>query len=401
MNNKLIHTFSLFAACSVFTFNCYAYEDPCVSEFLQSHVSDTGDVQLEMAYFLINECVLGDNDTTKVAEKYGKVEVLIKDTAKNESKRTEIKGQVTVFLQQVRTRQQQSLGTASEFTDILERQEKLTSLINEVSTQIGRMSDYGKSITSIIHPDTSDDEWQSMGDASPYNVSFKSIILGTSGENGACTDAGSKKCKIALESMTDWLRFQNAAGGSIHEYYSNARLYEFQDYTVLREERWYSFFEATNYPMLWESLINQQFDRFTYVIGDYGLAEPPTEQLTVIRPSVAAGFANGHGQSPTPELVLEVVGYTTWDWDEADAVNRWGLSLIGTLGEYKENNDTKSNVGVGVLLHTPTTGISLGWVAREHGKNGLIVTFDLIDLWDDRKKKVKSALSKIDQIRPE
>ena len=397
MKHRLPYTLTLLLAFN--SFNVHANsEDPCVADFISSF--EAGNVPLVGAYYTLNNCVLGQKDKTDVAELANKIERITKEETKDETKRDKVRDQISQFMQKARKHQNESLDAVSDHTELSERQTKLTSLMSEVSLQIAKMDNTGTSITSVIQPDTAADDWYSLGTSlERFRVSYKDVIVGSGTDAGACSDIKSDQCLLTLESMTDWLRYQQAASQKVHPFYSNSRLYDFQDYTVIREKKWFNFFEVTNYPLIWEFWVNQQYDRFTYNIGDYGLAEPPDEQLTIFRPSIAAGFSNGLGQSPTAELVVEVVGYTTWEWKEAEAINRWGLSLVGTLGEYKENNDTKTNPGIGFLVHTPTPGISFGLVARKYGKNGLIVTFDLINLWDERKKKVESALNKIDQTQ--
>lgn len=379
------------------------YQDNCVKKFETDFLADT--VPLVGAYYTINKCVLSSNDNTEIANQYHGIERLTKtkDDINYPIQTEKIRKQISEFLQQTRIRLNQSLDSTSDYPELYNRQAKLTSLINAVANKLASMIDTGESITSRIKPDTSDGnpDWYSTGDVkSPYYVTFKDIIIGNDSSIGVCrNDSLTLECTTALESMADWLRFQNAASGKIHEFYSNAKLFEFQNYTVVREKMWINFFKVTNYPLPWESAFNQSFEGFRYSIGEYGLAEPPSKQMILLRPSLGAGFTNGIGQSPTPELILEVLGITKWKWEGYNAINRWGVSLIGTLGEYKQSNDTKSNAGIGLLLHTPKKGISLGLVAREHGKSGLIVTFDLINLWDERKDNLNTELyEKIDGI---
>lgn len=386
----------------VFSFPVQAdYNDSCVDSFLSSGQS------LEQAYYRIGSCVLTNEDTTAVAQKYDVIENISSDNVKDPEKISSIKVKMEEFFTVVYDRQEQSLDEAEPFPDILLHQKKLNTMIHEASIAIfledGTIKEDGRtSITSGVEPDLADESWTSTNyQQGQYAVSYKSIVLGDASTQGACAlSLVSRKCKVALQSMADWLRFQESVTGKVQSFYSNPDLFMFQDYTKDRAERWVNFFKVADYPMPWESALNQHFDGYNYIKGEYGLSEPPNSQLTLIRPSVAAGFQNGFDEGPNAELIIEWIGITKWKWSGTEAVDRWGVSLITSYGEYSENNNTRTNKGIGVLFKMPKEGVSFGLVEREFGKNGLVVTFDLLNLWDVRKKQAKKKSSQmLDEIK--
>jgi len=366
------------------------YRDPCVDQFLQSGK------KIGFAFFNINQCVIGSDgvDTTRVAMAHNNIDVLT-ESDRGEEKRLRIQKQVTEFFNAVYERQAQNFAAIERFPQLLESQKILDKLIKHTSSDIflndGTLGKRKFSYSANIAPETASDDWISTEFKKPaYKVSFRQIVVGTASQKGPCFDSmTTTMCQLALESMTDWIRFQKAVTTRVHTSYSNARLFDFQDYLNDRAKRWENFFEVANYPFLWESAVNQNIESFNYEKGVYGLSEPPSKQLTIFRPSIAAGFQNGTGENPTLELVIELVGITKWKWVGTEAVGRWGVSLIATYAEKTEDGKTDENPGVGVLFHTPTPSVSFGFVDRENGDDGLIVTYDFLSLYDERKKQLK------------
>lgn len=161
------------------------------------------------------------------------------------------------------------------------------------------------------------------------------------------------------------------------------------------ENSWEKYVKEGRSQTLWElginSVINHQKDDFEDL-----LQPPPSWQLIVLHPSVVYEYIEDSafdGEQGEAAVALELLGFDVWDRGDWD---KWYVptGLSGTLNyaDRAEVNDW----GGGAMVHFEHA-YSIGY-AYHDGEDAVVVSMDLLKLFDSQKKKYQEYTSKWDEL---
>lgn len=153
----------------------------------------------------------------------------------------------------------------------------------------------------------------------------------------------------------------------------------FQDHLVELDERWKTYFSRSRSQYPWELAVNSW--AFSRSRPARGLVGPPTEQWTVLHPTVGLRHRSGAASAYDGALVLEVVGYQRWTWDGSAMSGLRGGSLIAAWADQNK----RQKPAVGLMWHMPDN-YSVGLMYDSSGagrKTSLVLSADLAKLFMD------------------
>lgn len=153
----------------------------------------------------------------------------------------------------------------------------------------------------------------------------------------------------------------------------------FQDHVVELDERWKTYFARSRSQYPWELKLNSW--AFSHSRPARGLVGPPSEQWTLLHPTVGLRHRSGAASAYDAALVLEVVGYQRWTWDGSAMSGLRGGSLIAAWADQNK----RQKPAVGLMWHMPDN-YSVGLMYDSSGagrKTSLVLSADLAKLFMD------------------
>ena len=153
----------------------------------------------------------------------------------------------------------------------------------------------------------------------------------------------------------------------------------FAEHVVELDERWKTYFARSRSQYPWELALNSW--AFTKSRPARGLVGPPSEQWTLLHPTVGLRHRNGAESAYSSALVLEVLGYQRWTWDGSTMAGLRGGSLIAAWTEQSKRNKP----AIGLMWHLPDS-YSVGLMIDSTGtgrKTSLVLSADLAKLFTD------------------
>lgn len=172
---------------------------------------------------------------------------------------------------------------------------------------------------------------------------------------------------------------------------------ELQRYNVLNT-RWDSYFDSEDPQNILELLINKKVAKLISKkscesnddhCANYGGSfqyGPPNYRIRTLNPSVAFEYIDDaeDGDQFKESLIIELLGFDRWSWQEHKKKNPWGVSLIAAYSD-RENID---DLGFGVNFRLGSN-ISVGITSHGNGNEGFFLSIDLqkyITSWEDKKE---------------
>lgn len=153
----------------------------------------------------------------------------------------------------------------------------------------------------------------------------------------------------------------------------------FAEHVVEMDERWKTYFARSRSQYPWELALNSR--AFTHSRPARGLVGPPTEQWTLLHPSVGLRHRSGAKSTYEAALVLEVLGYQRWTWDGSRMAGLRGGSLVAAWTDQSK----RKKPAIGLIWHLPDN-YSLGLMVDSTGtgrKTSLLLSADLAKLFTD------------------
>ena len=154
------------------------------------------------------------------------------------------------------------------------------------------------------------------------------------------------------------------------------------DQNVLNAAKWNSYWFGggegrVQWP--WEIYINGM--RYKAAQDSDGRFVPPNDAWIIAHPGLGATLYDREGKKIELAAVLEIIGYSTWDYDGKTGArkNEWGGSVIAAYAQ----SETADDWGYGLLVRTPFKGVNVSWVQRDSptGKqDALMFSLDVNDL---------------------
>ena len=122
-----------------------------------------------------------------------------------------------------------------------------------------------------------------------------------------------------------------------------------------------ALFHKTKAQYPWELWVNDT----RYAEPDEGFARPPSNQVILLHPNAGYEFGGEGEERLRPALILEILGYNWWRWDESGEMRRpFGASAVVSVADrvgYK-----RWSVGGAVhILNRYTVGAT--WMRGEDG----------------------------------
>lgn len=149
----------------------------------------------------------------------------------------------------------------------------------------------------------------------------------------------------------------------------------------MRDKEWDSYFNDVSVQYPWELGWNSVRFAKAHKADAKLFPRAPNSKLIALHPSAALERVElPTGESGTlAALVVELVGYESWQWRGGEASNRWGASLIAAFADVPGMDA----VGYGVLFHTPIRNVSIGAVRRDGAAGSevdLVINVDFAQL---------------------
>jgi len=154
----------------------------------------------------------------------------------------------------------------------------------------------------------------------------------------------------------------------------------------LYSELWGNYFEKARSQTFLELSVNTYLYRDQLKKDEF--VPPPDYQVIFLHPSIALEYISDadDGEEQSEALVIEWLGINWWDMKVP-----FGVSFITSYSD----RDSVDDVGMGLMFHV-NNNYSIG-ITDHDGDHGVLVTLDLLKLFEDKKSNLEKFKAKAEQ----
>ena len=378
MNKVSLQFLIVFVSLLISGLTCHAQTDPCEqfyadqienSEFIEEGETAFSNIYLQR---IPDGCVLGKNDSSGISQIY---KSLYKDknidrlTAR--IKQLRLVEMVVADFDTLEITQDVSETDTTTINDIISKQK--TTIKNVTESLDDTLSTYdGPGVSSDFWKIANDGESASLGD---FN-------LMTFVAEQCTSDFSTGKCKTAVLFAAKLLR----SGATMQElvvYHMLPIIGQNNNFLTSTEKKWDQYFNEVSIQWPWELSVNSYFFSSKETIESLmKFPEPPNSKVVIIHPTVGFEYFDSpslDNNNITPSILIDIMGYDWWSWDNGKARNRWGGSLVLSWANIQGMDD----IGYGLTLRTPIQNFSIGviWRNGEDGSDtGVFLNIDITKL---------------------
>lgn len=357
---------------------CFAQADPC--EVFYTEKIEQSELDGAFAYSAIYNhastptgCILGKQDTTEIS-------VALKSLYANNDTSDQDVGEKQDQIFDLVLQDLESL-----IVDICSESNMAGCIINNEITAILRLRAYLDGPYKLKVPLLSSDNWTVKNDG-------RHLVTGDNVQDYVVkqcqASVDTDDCEFAVMLAAKIIRSSSSMQQLVANY-KRQIIGQNKKFLTTREKEWNQYFNVVSVQYPWELGFNSWL--YTKDKSDEELAKfprAPESKYIAMHPSIGYEYIKTPNQNSSLEasVLLEIAGYEMWKWNDGEASNRWGGSVVVSFADIQGMDAA----GYGLLLHTPIQNTSIGviWRGGDAGTEpGVFINVDLAKLLMNYKDK--------------